>query len=99
MLADVFLSLDRTADAIPLLRRAVDLNPGDETSRRKLATALDESGQLDEAILVLESAPADSDGQIHFLLGNMYRRKGERQKAIDALRIYQQRRRRAESSP
>ncbi len=99
MLADVFLSLDRTADAIPLLRRAVDLNPGDETSRRKLATALDESGQLDEAILVLESAPADSDGQIHFLLGNMYRRKGERQKAIDALRVYQQRRRPAESSP
>ncbi|MCY4588596.1 MAG: tetratricopeptide repeat protein [Bryobacterales bacterium] len=99
LLADVFLSLDRAADAIPLLRRAVDLNPGDETSRRKLATALDESGQLDEAILVLESAPADSDGQIHFLLGNMYRRKGERQKAIDALRIYQQRRRPGKSSP
>lgn len=98
MLADVFLSLDRTVDAIPLLRRAVDLNPGDEPSRRKLATALDESGQLDEAILVLESAPADSDGQIHFLLGNMYRRKGERQKAIDALRVYQQRQRPAEPS-
>ena len=98
MLADVFLSLDRTADAIPLLRRAVELNPGDEPSRRKLATALDESGRLDEAILILESAPADSDGRIHFLLGNMYRRKGERQKAIDALRIYQQRRRPAESS-
>ena len=98
MLADVFLSIDRTADAIPLLRLAVDLNPGDEPSRCKLATALDESGQLDEAILVLETAPADSDGQIHFLLGNMYRRKGERQKAIDALRVYQQRRRPAESS-
>ncbi|MDE0433878.1 MAG: tetratricopeptide repeat protein [Bryobacterales bacterium] len=98
LLADVFLSLDRTADAIPLLRRAVGLNPGDEPSRRKLATALDESGQIDEAILVLESAPADSDGQIHFLLGNMYRRKGERQKAIDALRVYQQRRRPSESS-
>ena len=98
MLGDVFLSLDRAADAIPLFRRAVELNPGDEPSRRKLASALDESGQLDEAILILESAPADSDGQIHFLLGNMYRRKGERQKAIDALRIYQQRRRPAESS-
>lgn len=92
MLGDVLLSLGRVDEAIPHLRRAIEINPGDETSRHKLATALDQSGHLDEAIRVLENAPHDSDGQIHLLLGNLYRRKGERQKAIDALRVYEQRR-------
>lgn len=89
MMGDVLLSLGRFGDAIPRLRKAVEINPGDETSRHKLAIALDQSGELDEAILVLENASVDSDGQIHLLLGNLYRQKGERRKAIEALRVYE----------
>ncbi len=91
MLGEVYLSTSRPRDALPLLRRAIEINAADEHTRRNLATALERTGSLDEAIKVLEEAPSDSDGQIHFLLGNYYRRQGKKEKAIEALRIYQQR--------
>ena len=91
MLGEVYLSTGKPREALPPLHRAIEINPADEHSRRNLATALERTGSLDEAIKVLEETPSDSDGQIHFLLGNYYRRQGKKQKAIEALRFYEQR--------
>ena len=91
MLGEVYLFTGTPREALPLLRRAIEINAADEHSRHNLATALERTGRLDEAVKVLEEAPFDSDGQIHFLLGNYYRRQGKKEKAIEALRIYRQR--------
>ncbi|MDA1311967.1 MAG: tetratricopeptide repeat protein [Acidobacteria bacterium] len=99
MLGDVYLSTDDIPKAVSVLRRAVEANPSDEMIRRKLGIALDRSGQLNEAIRVLEDAPTDSDGQIHFSLGNYYRRMGAKEKAIEALRVYQERQKHAPATP
>lgn len=99
MLGDVYLSTDEILKAVSVLRRAVEANPSDEAIRRKLATALERDGRLVEAIRTLEDAPTDSDGQIHFSLGNYYRRIGEKEKAIKALGVYQERRKNPPATP
>ncbi len=99
MLGDVYLSTGEAPKALSVLRRAVEMNPSDEATRRKLATALERNGQLGQAIRVLESAPSDSDGQIHLLLGNYYRRMGAKEKAIKAIRVYQERQKNAPGPP
>ena len=99
MLGDVYLASGEIPKAVAVLRRAVEANPSGEAIRRKLAIALERDGRLEEAIQVLEDAPTDSDGQIHFSLGNYYRRIGAKEKAIEALRLYQERRKNALAIP
>jgi tetratricopeptide (TPR) repeat protein len=48
-LGQVYLTLDRLADAIPVLRKAAELAPDDSTTMLHLANALAEAGQTDES--------------------------------------------------
>ncbi len=91
LLGEVYLSTGRSESAEPHLRRVLELNPSDAHSRANLANSLDQQQRLDEAIAVLEAAPADPDGSLHYLLGAYYRRMGDREKALEALRVYEQR--------
>ena len=91
LLGEVYLSTGRPQDTESYLRRVLELNPSDAHSRANLATSLEQQQRLDEAIAALEAAPADLDGSLHYLLGAYYRRMGDREKALEALRVYERR--------
>ena len=93
LLGEVYLSTGRPQDAESYLRRVLELNPSDAHSRANLAKSLEQQQRLDEAITILEAAPADPDGSLHYLLGAYYRRMGDREKALEALRVYERRKR------
>ncbi len=80
----VLLEAGRVAEAIPVLRRAVQIQPSNEKANHNLWRALKESGDTDgliaayrESIRVL-SDPADA----HYNLANALMRKGEVDAAV-----------------
>ena len=75
----LLLSLGRTEDAIEKDRRAIAADPKSRDAHYELARGLDHKGDFENAALEGERALtlpelATSDAQIHYLLGNLYRK-------------------------
>jgi tetratricopeptide (TPR) repeat protein len=84
-LGDSLLQLQRPDEALPLLRRAVDLTPADPAPRLALGRAHLQKGEFAAAISLMEPQLAgDEDGSLHVQLARAYSGLGQREKA-DAL--------------
>lgn len=72
--------------AVPALRRALALNPGDERSRLALADALVKSTQLPAAMQALTDTltAIPSSGRARYELGLLHQREGRYQEALAA---------------
>lgn len=92
LLGEVLFVMGDSVSALPHLRLASSARPGDEQTRSYLAQCLAKLGRQAEAIRVLEAAPADASGRLHFQLGTLYRRAGNAEKAERAFAIYRERR-------
>ena len=90
-LGEIFMMKDEPEAAIPYLRDSVKANPRDRRSRMYLARALAGGEHVDEAVALLEAAPADPDGRVHYLLGRLYSQRGDKEKAARAFAIFRER--------
>jgi Flp pilus assembly protein TadD len=80
------LQLHRPEEAIPLLRRALELQPKFIGAHATLGKALAQTGRDQEAVHELErAADNDTDGSLDYLLFNLYSKFGEKEKAKLAL--------------
>jgi Flp pilus assembly protein TadD len=81
--ASFLLENDRTAEALPLLRRAVVLNPRCADCHAKLGKALAATGNSQEAVTELSAAVtlSPNDPKLHYALGHVYQSLGMRDKA------------------
>lgn len=81
--ASFLLDQGRAADAVPLLRNAVKINPRCADCHGKLGRALEAEGQNKQAVAELEQAVALSpkDPKLHYALGRAYRAAGMEAKA------------------
>ena len=89
LLGEVLARRDQPEAAIRHLRIAVEATAHDADSRIRLAQSLGRIEQLDEAISILEAAPYDKDGRIHYVLSTFYRRKGREEDAKQALQVFE----------
>jgi tetratricopeptide (TPR) repeat protein len=82
----------RAGDAVPLLRRAIGLAPGNVKAHEQLARALEASGALTEALAEMQLAVhlAQAEPRLHFELGQMYRRASKPEEARKELELSQQ---------
>jgi predicted Zn-dependent protease len=92
LIGEVHALRNRPEQAVPHLRKALQANPREARIRLYLAQALNRTGRAAEAIQVLEAAPEDQDGRIHYLLGRTYEQQGQPGKAREAMDIFRQRR-------
>lgn len=92
LIGEVHLLQNRPERAIEYLQKAVEAKPLEVQSRLYLAQALTQTGQTAQAVRVLEAAPEDRDGRIHYVLGRTYMQQGEPEKARKAMEIFRQRR-------
>ena len=83
---------DRAEQAVPLLERALRATPRETQTRLYLAQALVRLGRGPRAIQVLEAAPEDPDGRVHYLLSRTYQQQGSAEKARRAMDEYRKRR-------
>ena len=97
LLGEIHYLGDKPQAAIPHLRVAVRAKSRDEQSRIYLAHSLAKLGRIREAIEVLEAAPSDSEGRVHYALGTYYRRQGRTADAARAFRVFEQRRNKGKS--
>ncbi|MFN7926020.1 MAG: tetratricopeptide repeat protein [Bryobacteraceae bacterium] len=88
---EVHVMKDDPAGAIPHLEAALAARPADAQTRSYLAQSLAKLNRVAEAVRVLEKAPEDPDGRIHYLLGSLYRRLGQQEKAEKAFEIFRSR--------
>ena len=88
---EVHVMKDDPAGAIPHLEVALAARPSDEQTRVYLAQSLAKLNRVGEAVAVLEKAPADPQGRLHYLLGTLYRRLGRQDQAERAFEIFRQR--------
>lgn len=81
--ASFLLDQGRAADSIPLLRKAVIINPRCADCHGKLGRALVAEGKYKQAVAELEQAVALSpkDPKLHYALGRAYRSAGMTAKA------------------
>lgn len=81
--ASFLLDQGRAADAVPLLRKAVAINPKCADCHGKLGRALAAESQYKQAVAELEQAVALSpkDPKLHYALGRAYRSAGMEAKA------------------
>jgi tetratricopeptide (TPR) repeat protein len=83
------LHRQRPGEAIPLLRKALQLKPDLSLAEAQLGRALALEGRTAEAINHLErGAVADTDGGIHYQLARLYRETGDQEKARKALESF-----------
>lgn len=79
---EALLSLQRPAEAVQVLERAVALEPADPTPRLALGRALLQNGSHREAIPLIEPHLGDDqDGSLHVQLARAYTTLGEPEKA------------------
>ena len=76
--------------AIPYLRNATQSAPGNEDTRIRLAQSYGKLGQTQQAITILEGAPSDPDGRIHYVLAGFYRKLGQKEQMARALAFFEQ---------
>jgi tetratricopeptide (TPR) repeat protein len=99
LLGYAFVRHDEPAQAVPYLAHALKAEPRDEQLRLDLAQSLHTLDRIDEAVAILEGAPADPDGRISYMLGTYYALHGEKEKALQAMRIFQKRRQQSSAGP
>jgi tetratricopeptide (TPR) repeat protein len=91
MLGDSILNQQRAADAIPFLRRAVELDPKYLPAHAALARGYGQTGEPEKAIPHLEQAlPVDADGALHYQLARAYQAAGRAEEAKRLLVRYQE---------
>lgn len=84
------LRLQRPAESIRYLERAIKIDPALTKAQGEIGTAYVETGQSANAIPHLRAAlPADTDGSIHYQLAKAYLATGQRALAAQMLRAYQ----------
>lgn len=90
LVGDTLLDLQRAEDAIPLLKRAVRLDPKLLAAHKSLARADLAAGKAVEAIPHLRAALAtDEDGSLHYQLARAYQASGQPGLAKAILADYQ----------
>ncbi|MGH9398645.1 MAG: tetratricopeptide repeat protein [Terriglobia bacterium] len=101
LLGYVYFSKNRFEAAVPPLTKAIKANPADEQSRIYLGESLMKLHRTPEAVAILERAPADKDGRIHYVLSRGYRELGWKEDMERALAIFaeSQRREKMEKLP
>ena len=83
---DALLALRRPAEAIPLLQRAVERDPGDAKARGALGQAYFQGGDFATAAPLIEAQLAsDEDGSLHVQLARAYRALGRQDEAAALL--------------
>ena len=92
LLGEAYVSTEQPQTALPHLQFVVNANPRDKQSRIYLARSLAGLGHLKDAVAVLEAAPSDDDGRVHYVLGSYYRQQGRQLDAARALEVFEQRR-------
>ena len=85
LIGEVHALQDRPGRAAPYLETALRANPHETQTRLYLAQSLIRLKRSAEAVRILEAAPNDPDGRIHYLLGRTYQQQGESQKARKAM--------------
>lgn len=85
-------TLERPADAIPVLRKGIELAPDDRAIKLQLAEGLRESGELDEARELLQQVIDDfgrrrtaERAKVHYQLGVVARAQGDFDAALEQL--------------
>jgi predicted Zn-dependent protease len=79
------------ATAVPRLQNAIKVNPGNEDDRIRLAESLGKLSRDKEAVTVLQAAPNDDDGRVHYVLAGYYRREGKKEEMQQALAYFETR--------
>jgi tetratricopeptide (TPR) repeat protein len=85
LIGEVHALQDRPGRAAPYLETALHANPHETQTRLYLAQSLIRLKRSAEALRILEAAPEDPDGRVHYLLGRTYQQQGEPQKARKAM--------------
>lgn len=85
-LGAAYVVAQRPAEALPLLDRALALNPADYSAQRNRALALLALGRADEASAIFAALPAREPGEAaeYFDLGNAFAREGKYPEAAAA---------------
>ena len=99
LLGEIHHMQSRWKEAVPRLLTALRANPRDAQTRIYLALSLRELNRIGEAVAVLEKAPPDKDGRIHYVLSQIYRSQGRTADAARALAVFQQRRKEGKPAP
>lgn len=82
MLGDSILNQQRAAEAVPLLERAVAMDPRHAYARAALARSYVQTDELAKAIPHLERAlEVDTDGALHYQLARAYQAAGRAEEA------------------
>jgi tetratricopeptide (TPR) repeat protein len=79
------------AVAIPYLQQVISVDPGNENSRIRLAQSMAKLGRTKDAITILEAAPSDGEGRIHYVLAGYYRQEGKKEEMQRALAFFETR--------
>ena len=79
----------RTAEALPLLAKAVAIAPGNAKVHEQFAHALEQQGQIPEAQEQMRQAVAIEPGNaaFHYQLGQLYRRSGDAAKGKEEMQL------------
>ena len=85
LIGEVHSLQDRPERAAPYLETALRANPYETQTRLYLAQSLIRLKRAAEAVRILEAAPEDPDGRLHYLLGRTYGQQGESEKARRAM--------------
>jgi len=88
LLGYIYFTKNDYQTALPYLQKAIKARPNDEYSRIYLGQSLERVGRIQEAVTVLESAPSDTDGRIHYVLASCYRKLGQKEQMERALAFF-----------
>jgi predicted Zn-dependent protease len=91
LLGEAYFMKNEFEAAIPCLRIAIRADPNNEDARIHFAQSLAKLGKVNEAITLLEAAPSDSDGRVHFVLATYYRSQGQKENMERALAFFAER--------
>jgi tetratricopeptide (TPR) repeat protein len=91
LIGEAYYMENEFAAAVPCLQIVIRANPDNEDSRIHLAQSLAKLGRTNEGITLLEAAPSDSDGRIHFVLARYYGAQGRKEDMERALAIFAKR--------
>jgi Flp pilus assembly protein TadD len=82
-LGDLLVQQNRASEAVPYLLQAVEIAPRESRAKEKLASAYLNLNNLTEARKQLEAAVAldPENPSLHYLLGSVYRKQGQPEKA------------------
>lgn len=84
-LAQSLLELDRTAEAIEVMRHAVEIGHASDSLERQLGLALVRAGRAEEALRVLDGLAAPDDPASLSALGHALTEAGRPEEGIEAL--------------